>query len=1080
MIITLSFMGMSAPLALSDDFENKNEEVAAKTSEQIGSVPPADTVNAEDGETSTGSSRETRTGMAKGEAATSSPTATVRHEAENDKASEAEQAHDAGAASSNRNSAAGDQKAEPQDEPLNRSEDSVPLAMAPMAVGPVNIGQISARIANHRNSAGNTPGGDCFRYAPVNVGGNNKINSSGPTEWVSNSAEARGSHGTKTNGANCTTITQSNQTADASTVGIVPSQTSAVTPGTAFLLGAVTHYNNPVYASSEFFKGDLGVRLSGLSGAPEITVPWTLWETPNSPSWFQSCANGGANNQGINVNGCADQITFASQIGDQIITVDGVEYRLVFSGFSPPRTDSCPPTPPAGTQNSFWTAEKRNTKSCFYASLEQVRALTIQKNVQASDVDATSFEFSSTSSLAGSPWDRPTFHLTAGGSTGRQELLQGETVTVTEALPAGWRLDNLRCAYTKSGGQLSSLDASAVNVSGNVLKITRTPANTTANQQDITCTYTNAPSPAVVKLTKAWQNATAGDKVELTVRTSRANTNSAISTAPNGSAAAAQISVQVGENVTLTESFTTGLADDYASTLTCDQGVVPVAGSFTVPSSAKGKTINCTFTNVGLPTLQLVKIVDPGATGDTTPASDWTLTGTNAGTPATVITGAGDTGLKRVPVGSYALAESGPTHGWSASKWSCKNGATTRTGSNLVIKAGENWVCTITNTAKPASVVVTKTWIIDGKTYTVPRTGSMPKLPEGFSSNLTLSGQVSPQWGTTYDAYRLGSMVTIGEGDVIVPKACTNAVSGDLGERPLSKSANTFNVVNTVTCTVKVELIKSWVNGRAGDTTALSINDQKIGEGFNISTATGVDGTETDTAKAASAMVPSGSTVTVAEVLGEHNVGRYAVTGPTCVDGDNKAVAVAVAEGDSAAGSFVAPLRGAVTCTFTNTRLLTDLFVEKYGITQSGTPGPVGGASFEIRLNEEDVPGAEAATVAPVTGQTGRFAAAGFDPGTYWLLETKAPSGHSLLAEPVGFTIDRDGSLTLLGDNPQASIDPAGSLTIRITDVAAIPLPFTGGGAVNFAVLAMVVLGIGAFGIVLIRRQRPQRPLTTG
>ncbi len=161
----------------------------------------------------------------------------------------------------------------------------------------------------------------------------------------------------------------------------------------------------------------------------------------------------------------------------------------------------------------------------------------------------------------------------------------------------------------------------------------------------------------------------------------------------------------------------------------------------------------------------------------------------------------------------------------------------------------------------------------------------------------------------------------------------------------------------------------------------------------------------------------------------------------------------------------------------TNHPVTSHVFVTKWGVNGDGIKGPIDGSAFDVRIDVQGAPGTVSGTVAAVAGETGRFEAAAFTPGNYWLVETKAPAGHTLLAKPVAFTIATDGALKLAGGSPQVTLDPADPLrrTIKVADVAAIPLPMTGGGSVNFVVLMMVVLGIGAFGATLIRRQRPER-----
>ncbi len=168
-----------------------------------------------------------------------------------------------------------------------------------------------------------------------------------------------------------------------------------------------------------------------------------------------------------------------------------------------------------------------------------------------------------------------------------------------------------------------------------------------------------------------------------------------------------------------------------------------------------------------------------------------------------------------------------------------------------------------------------------------------------------------------------------------------------------------------------------------------------------------------------------------------------------------------------------------VTCSINNDDQ-PHIHIQKLGMDPSGTEGELGGSGFEVHLDKDGIPSDQSMTVTRIGGRTGLFEAGPFEPGSYWLLETKAPGGYSLLAEPVAFTFDREGTLTLAGNNLQATINPGDPLTIRIADVAAIPLPLSGGAQLNLVVFAMVVLGIGGFGVVLIRRQRPQRSPVRG
>ena len=134
-----------------------------------------------------------------------------------------------------------------------------------------------------------------------------------------------------------------------------------------------------------------------------------MWETPNNAN---PCAFTGA---GVpNQNGCADQIIFTGQVPDQTLTTGGITYKLVMKGFSP-TTGTCPATQPSNTQTQFLTAEKASSVACLYASLVQVRSLTIVKRIVAPagiTPPSTPFTFDGASTIDGSAWDDNFFTLT--------------------------------------------------------------------------------------------------------------------------------------------------------------------------------------------------------------------------------------------------------------------------------------------------------------------------------------------------------------------------------------------------------------------------------------------------------------------------------------------------------------------------------------------------------------------------------------------------------------------------------------------------------------------------------------------
>jgi hypothetical protein len=111
---------------------------------------------------------------------------------------------------------------------------------------------------------------------------------------------------------------------------------------------------------------------------------------------------------------------------------------------------------------------------------------------------------------------------------------------------------------------------------------------------------------------------------------------------------------------------------------------------------------------------------------------------------------------------------------------------------------------------KPASVMVDKTWTINGTSYTYPN------QPPDFQANLTLAPRPRhighPDWGTVYDGYSEDQMISIGESSVRIPAGCTDKHGGDLGDQSLSAGLNTYTVTNDVTCTARLTLVKKVRN----------------------------------------------------------------------------------------------------------------------------------------------------------------------------------------------------------------------------------------------------------------------------
>ena len=197
--------------------------------------------------------------------------------------------------------------------------------------------------------------------------------------------------------------------------------------------------------------------------------------------------------------------------------------------------------------------------------------------------------------------------------------------------------------------------------------------------------------------------------------------------------------VQVGDYALAETGGPTGYS---ASAWSCVGGV-PGPNTVTL---APGDTATCTITNTAIaPKLTLVKVVDNGTTGATTPATAWTLSGTG---PVSIsgATGSAAVTAADVQVGAYTLAETGPT-GYTASGWVC-TGAASTTATSVSLTEGQDATCTITNTAIAPKLTLVKTVVNTTGGTAVPTdwilTAAGPATITGRSGEAAVTAAVVP------------------------------------------------------------------------------------------------------------------------------------------------------------------------------------------------------------------------------------------------------------------------------------------------------------------------------------------------
>ena len=452
---------------------------------------------------------------------------------------------------------------------------TVGVTVAPASAATLTGVTVRANLADHLPASS----GNCIRYSPTSNP------STSPSDWVTSSGEARTAHGSS-DGTCPTNLDVGTQSA----VGFVPTAATSFNTGTTFLIGRMSHYNNPIQASDSRFTGNLDVDFGGTA----LQFPWALWETPNN-------ATGANCPTGTTADGCNDEVVFSSQIAPVTISNGGMTYKMVLLGFVQNPNTTCPASAAVGAtiNNQFITAERTTTHGCLYAQITQVRPLVIKKAVASAQTAPTTvpaFGFTPTSSLAGSPWTG-SFNLTPtvstpASSTTRDFLPSSEDLSIVEgAPPANWALTGIVCV----DGAGVALAGATYDVATRTLALNNVPDATTAAAAPITCTFTNTyTARATLTLVKTVDNGGVGTAVPGAWTLAAAGTTNISGT--SGNAAVTNQSVIVG-TYTLSESGSpVGYVQNGAWTCATAAGA-----SVTVTNSkvavTDGQNVTCTVNN---------------------------------------------------------------------------------------------------------------------------------------------------------------------------------------------------------------------------------------------------------------------------------------------------------------------------------------------------------------------------------------------------------------------------------------------------------------------------------------------------
>lgn len=352
------------------------------------------------------------------------------------------------------------------------------------------------------------------------------------------------------------------------------------------------------------------------------------------------------------------------------------------------------------------------------------------------------------------------------------------------------------------------------------------------------------------------------------------------------------------------------------------------------------------------------------------------------------------------------------------------------------------------------------------------------------TGSIRVSGYIAPG-EVSYFSYsvELNEVDSLGDGvllNVVTPPGDTPGSECAVGD-PLC----TEHPIPTPTLVLKKDIV-----GRAAADDQFDLSIQHLGESEPVelgqTTTSGEElGVQSTAVVGPVRAAPQGH-YRVAEVgAGDTDLDQYAST-VSCTTAEGTAVSTTAVSETAGAWELDYPVPAAdaaapevVTCVITN-QPVQQIQVEKLG-RNCDTDQPVcelAGAEFAIFDTDPSQAGATALQdgITPVADTPARFVSTALVlPGEYWLVETKAPEGFSLLAEPIRFSLTSEG-IVLAEDNPAVAVSGDDSFTIQVTDATAAQLPKAGGSGLwpFLGAGALFILAAGG-SLVVTGAPRPRR-----
>ena len=139
-------------------------------------------------------------------------------------------------------------------------------------------------------------------------------------------------------------------------------------PSANFALGSFSHINEPIFTSITGVKLKVTANINvdaTVVGPRDFFFQFIHEETPNGG---QSCPYGGANNQGVNINGCADRVLVQFIDSSESFTIGADTYTLNVFGFQSGNS---------AITSDFLTAERLTNTANLIANVTLRSSLTV-------------------------------------------------------------------------------------------------------------------------------------------------------------------------------------------------------------------------------------------------------------------------------------------------------------------------------------------------------------------------------------------------------------------------------------------------------------------------------------------------------------------------------------------------------------------------------------------------------------------------------------------------------------------------------------------------------------------------------